>query len=69
MNTASKPNVAIIVRMDLDLNTRRWAKALEIDSSIDVSKAVEAISIKASSEDQVAVFARGSRDNVFERGE
>ena len=68
MNTASKPNVAIIVRMDLDLNTRRWAKALEIDSSIDVSKAVEAISIKASSEDQVAVFARGSRDNVFERG-
>jgi len=64
MNTGSKPNAAIIVRMDLKLHTRRWAKAVALDSTTDVSQAaVEAIAIKASSEDQVAIFARGSRGN------
>ena len=28
MNTNSMPTTSIIVRMDLDLNTRRWVKAL-----------------------------------------
>ena len=69
MNTGREPNAAIIVRMDLDLHTRRWAKALALNSSTNSPKAVEAIAIKAFFEDQVAVFARGSRDNVFERGE
>ena len=62
------PWTSIIVRMDLDLNTRRWAKAL-VRSGQDDLKAVEAIAVKASTEDQVAIFARDSRSNAYENGE
>ena len=62
------PTTSIIVRMDLELNTRRWAKAL-VRSGQDDLKAVEAIAIKASTEDQVAFFARDSRSGAYENGE
>ena len=59
MNTKEKDDTGIIVRMDLDLYTRRWAKALNgVDGSGGTTQVVEAIAVKASREDQVAVFAR-----------
>ena len=66
MNTASASTTGIIVRMDLELYTRRWAKALNGDTNR--SKVVEAIAVKANDQDQVAVYARDSRDSVFEQG-
>ena len=66
MNTASASTTGIIVRMDLELYTRRWAKALDGDTNM--SKVVEAIAVKANDQDQVAVYARDSRGSVFEQG-
>lgn len=51
----SANNRGLVVRMDLDLNTRRWAKVLQTGNDIQV---VEAVAIKKSSEDQVVLWGR-----------
>ena len=49
MNTGNLLDTGIIVRMDSDLYTRRWAKALVAEKN--KFRTVEAIAVKASIED------------------
>lgn len=55
----------LIVRMDLDLYTRRWAKVLQ---SANLYYVVEAVAIKKNSEDQVAIWVRKISGGGFETG-
>ena len=69
MNTGSQATSSIIVRMNLGSYTRKWAKAVQrINGQSTDIDSVEAIAVKASLKDQVAIFARDSRSKKFENG-